>query len=74
MDERSKNIDKLEQLIKNSQVSQSKHELLGYYLRMEQYYMEESITKAVNLDTAEQGQHTSSMVDDTFFIIRKCIR
>ncbi|KAI4464745.1 conserved oligomeric golgi complex subunit 4 [Holotrichia oblita] len=74
LDERSKNVDKLEQLIKNSQVSQSKHELLGYYLRMEQYYMEESITKAVNLDTAEQGQHTSSMVDDTFFIIRKCIR
>ncbi|GJQ85732.1 hypothetical protein Trydic_g12138 [Trypoxylus dichotomus] len=74
LDERNKNLDQLEQIIKNSQVSQSKHELLGYYLRLEQYYMEESITKAVNLDAIEQGLYVSSMVDDTFFIIRKCIR
>lgn len=74
LDERDRVSEELEQIIKNSHISQSKHELLGYYLRLEQYYMEESIAKAVTLDTVEQGQHESSMVDDTFFIIRKCIR
>lgn len=64
----------LESLIKNSQLSQNKHELLGYYLRLEQYFMEESISKAVVMDVMDLEQHTSSMVDDTFFIVRKCIR
>lgn len=36
--------------------------------------MDESVAKAVNLDMLEPGQHTSSMVDDTFFIIKKCTR
>ncbi|CAH0557376.1 unnamed protein product [Brassicogethes aeneus] len=64
----------LEQLIKNSDLSQSKHEFLSHYLRLEQYFMEESVAKAVNMDTLEAPQQTSSMVDDTFFIVRKCIR
>ncbi|KAJ8918457.1 hypothetical protein NQ315_008154 [Exocentrus adspersus] len=73
-EEKDKNIKGLEQLIKNSELSQSKHELLSHYLRLEQYFMEESVAKAVAMDTLEQSQQTSSMVDDTFFIIRKCIR
>ncbi|XP_031331504.1 conserved oligomeric Golgi complex subunit 4-like [Photinus pyralis] len=36
--------------------------------------MEESVSKAVGIDSTETAQQTSSMVDDTFFIIRKCIR
>ncbi|ENN80356.1 hypothetical protein HUJ04_002315 [Dendroctonus ponderosae] len=64
----------LEQLILNSELSQSKHELLSHYLRLEQYFMEESVAKAVNIDTVELSFQTSSMVDDTFFIVRKCIR
>lgn len=64
----------LEQLILNSELSQSKHELLSHYLRLEQYFMEESVAKAVNIDTVELLVQTSSMVDDTFFIVRKCIR
>lgn len=64
----------LEDLLKNSQLSQTKHELLGYYLRFEQYFMEETVAKAISMDAVEQGQQTSSMVDDTFFIVRKCIR
>lgn len=64
----------LEQLILNSELSQCKHDLLSNYLRLEQYFMEESVAKAVNMDTVESSMQTSSMVDDTFFIIRKCIR
>lgn len=67
-------MDKLENLIINSELCQSKHNLLSQYLRLEQYFMEESVAKAVSLDVVESGQHTSSMVDDTFFIIKKCIR
>lgn len=72
--EREGKLNALQDLMKSSQLSQTKHEILGYYLRFEQYFMEESVAKAVSMDTIEQGQHTSSMVDDTFFIVRKCIR
>lgn len=36
--------------------------------------MEESILKAIALDTFEPGQKCSNVVDDVFFIIRKSIR
>ncbi|XP_018565515.1 conserved oligomeric Golgi complex subunit 4 [Anoplophora glabripennis] len=72
--EKEKTLKLLEQLIKNSDLSQTKHELLSHYLRLEQYFMEESVAKAVAMDTLDQSQQTSSMVDDTFFIIRKCTR
>ena len=36
--------------------------------------MTECISKAVRLDTLEEGSLTSSMVDDVFFIVKKCIR
>lgn len=72
--EKKRNLDSLDDLVKNSQLSQTKHEMLGYYLRFEQYFMEETVAKAINMDAVEQGQQTSSMVDDTFFIVRKCIR
>ncbi|KAJ8930476.1 hypothetical protein NQ314_016703 [Rhamnusium bicolor] len=72
--EKEKIMKSLEQIIKNSELSQYKHELLSHYLRLEQYFMEESVAKAVTMDTLDQHQQTSSMVDDTFFIVRKCIR
>lgn len=61
-------------MLKNSELSQLKHELLSHYLRLDQYFMEESINKAVAMDYVDTSQQTSSMVDDTFFIVRKCIR
>lgn len=64
----------VESFLKSSELIQTKHDLLGNYLRMEQYFMEESVSKAVSLDTLEEGQQTSSMIDDVFFIIRKCVR
>lgn len=74
VNEKEKTLKLLEQVIKNSDLSQTKHELLSHYLRLEQYFMEESVAKAVAMDTLDQSQQTSSMVDDTFFIIRKCVR
>ncbi|KAF2904327.1 hypothetical protein ILUMI_01855 [Ignelater luminosus] len=73
-EERIKSIAALDKLINSSDLSRSKHELLSHYLQLEQYFMEESVSKAVSMDTPDNSQHTSSMVDDTFFIIRKCIR
>ncbi|XP_056646847.1 conserved oligomeric Golgi complex subunit 4 [Diorhabda sublineata] len=73
-DDKNEVLQSLEKLIKNSDLDQCKHDLLSHYLRLEQYYMEESVAKAVSMDIIEAGQQTSSMVDDTFFIIRKCIR
>ncbi|KAK4879456.1 hypothetical protein RN001_007602 [Aquatica leii] len=74
IDERNNSIKQLDQLINASDLSRSKHDLLSLYLKLEQYFMEESVSKAVGMDSTETSQQTSSMVDDTFFIIRKCIR
>uniref|UniRef100_A0A8C1MJU1 Conserved oligomeric Golgi complex subunit 4 n=1 Tax=Cyprinus carpio TaxID=7962 RepID=A0A8C1MJU1_CYPCA len=63
----------LEQLLKNCQLSRTMQELIGYYIPMEEYYMRESVNKAVSMDTAEVGQLSSSMVDDVFYIVKKCI-
>lgn len=48
-------------------------ELIGLYITMEEYFMRETVNKAVAMDTCEKGQLTSSMVDDVFYIVKKCI-
>lgn len=62
-------------ILNNSKLCCSVQELMGKYLEFERYYMEESIKKAVMMDTIEGDDDalTSSMVDDVFFIIRKCV-
>jgi len=49
-------------------------ELIGYYITMEEYYMNENVLKAVAIDEMAPGQLTSSMVDDVFYILQKCAR
>uniref|UniRef100_A0A5S6QN16 Conserved oligomeric Golgi complex subunit 4 n=1 Tax=Trichuris muris TaxID=70415 RepID=A0A5S6QN16_TRIMR len=49
-------------------------ELLGLYILMEEYYMRESILKALRLEYRDDDALCSSIVDDVFFIVRKCIR
>ncbi|XP_030621649.1 conserved oligomeric Golgi complex subunit 4 isoform X2 [Chanos chanos] len=63
----------LERLLKDCQLSRTMQELIGYYIPMEEYYMRETVNKAVAMDAAETGQLTSSMVDDVFYIVKKCI-
>ncbi|XP_008303929.1 conserved oligomeric Golgi complex subunit 4 [Stegastes partitus] len=63
----------VEKLLKHCLLSRTMQELIGYYIPMEEYYMRESVNKAVTMDTSEKGQLTSSMVDDCFYIVKKCI-
>lgn len=62
-------------ILDNSKLCCSIQELMGKYLEFERYYMEMSIAKAMIMDTIEgEGDTlTSSMVDDVFFIVRKCV-
>lgn len=63
----------MDQLLKDCQLSRTMQELIGYYIPMEEYYMRETVNKAVAMDAAEVGQLSSSMVDDVFYIVKKCI-
>ncbi|XP_070985575.1 conserved oligomeric Golgi complex subunit 4-like isoform X2 [Oncorhynchus clarkii lewisi] len=63
----------VEKLLKHCMLGQLMQELIGYYIPMEEYYMRETVSKAVAMDTNEKGQLTSSMVDDCFYIVKKCI-
>ena len=64
----------LEAMLKGSEFCHRMQELLGNYLLLERYFMEESVQKAVAMDTLDESSHNSSMVDDIYFIVRKCIR
>lgn len=44
-------------------------EILSYYISLEEYYIEESVAKAIEIDEAVTGSLTSSMVDDTFYVL-----
>ncbi|EDW13343.2 conserved oligomeric Golgi complex subunit 4 [Drosophila mojavensis] len=63
-----------ERVVKHCDLSRHMQEILSTYLLFERYFMEESVMKAIGLDTYEVGQQCSSMVDDVFFILRKSIR
>lgn len=73
-EEKKTAMESLETMIKKSQLSTQMQELLSTYLLFERYFMEESVIKGIALDAYEVGQLCSSMVDDVFFIVRKCIR
>ncbi|XP_058057832.1 conserved oligomeric Golgi complex subunit 4 [Anopheles bellator] len=64
----------LNMLLQKSRLNTQMQELLSTYLQFERYFMEESVLKAIALDSLEDGQQCSSMLDDVFFIVRKCIR
>ncbi|XP_067617245.1 conserved oligomeric Golgi complex subunit 4 [Eurosta solidaginis] len=72
--EKERQIQRLQSLLNNSDLSRQMQELLSTYILFERHFIEESIHKAIALDTFEGGQQCSSMVDDVFYILRKCIR
>ncbi|CAD6994603.1 unnamed protein product [Ceratitis capitata] len=72
--EKERQTQRLNSLLNNSGLSRQMQELLSNYLLLERHFMEESVNKAITLDTFEVGQQCSSMVDDVFYILRKCIR
>jgi hypothetical protein len=49
------------------------HDLLGFYIRLEEYYMLKSVSLAIGINE-EGGSTTSSLVDDVFYILQQCSR
>ncbi|XP_046411279.1 conserved oligomeric Golgi complex subunit 4 [Neodiprion fabricii] len=74
IDQRKDQLQEFELYIGKSELAHAMQELLGAYLALERYFLEESVNKAVGMDTLDQDQQTSSMLDDVFFIVRKCVR
>ncbi|EYC19489.1 hypothetical protein Y032_0024g891 [Ancylostoma ceylanicum] len=53
---------KLDQLLNRSLVGSKMQELLGNYILLEQYYMEESVRKAIDMDVREEGLLRSAVL------------
>ncbi|KAH9636202.1 hypothetical protein HF086_007154 [Spodoptera exigua] len=66
--------DAVEKIIAECDLMRTAQEILGHYLALERYFLEESVNKALKLATPQVGATTSSLVDDVFFIARKVIR
>ncbi|KAK9800904.1 hypothetical protein WJX73_009018 [Symbiochloris irregularis] len=47
-------------------------ELVSCYTHLEQYYLEHNVSKAARIDEWTAEVLTTSVVDDTFFILQKC--
>ncbi|KAL2609822.1 hypothetical protein R1flu_028395 [Riccia fluitans] len=52
----------------------SVQELTGYYIVLEEYFMEENVKKAVKIDEFVPDSQTTSMVDDCFYVLQTCSR
>eukprot|EP00798_Chlamydomonas_sp_ICE-L_P008858 gene8858-3742_t len=61
-----------ESAFRSGQFNVGVRELLGHYMALEEYYIDETSGMAVRIDEVIPGSLTSSMVDDVFFILRKC--
>ena len=72
--QRTELLNEFEMTINNSELAHGMQELLGAYLALERYFLEESVNKALGIDALDPDQQTSSMVDDVFFIVQKCVR
>ncbi|KAI8101797.1 hypothetical protein M9434_006863 [Picochlorum sp. BPE23] len=59
----------LETSVRGGDFGSSLREILSYYISLEEYYVEESVSKAIEIDEAVHGSLTSSMVDDSFYIL-----
>lgn len=62
-----KQLKEIERFLDRSGLSRLLHEFISQYIAIEDYFMRESIYKALMIDSA-------NMVDDVFFILRKCLK
>jgi hypothetical protein len=69
-----KKIADIQNFINSSDLQGHIIELIGYYSMLENYFMTENINKAIQMDSINRNALTSSVVDDVFFIIKKCIK
>jgi conserved oligomeric Golgi complex subunit 4 len=66
-DECLQQLKEIERFLNHSGLSRLLHEFISQYITIEDYFMRESINKALAIDS-------SNMVDDVFFILRKCLK
>lgn len=59
---------------RSSGFSVAVRELLNYYVALEEFVMEEDVSKALSIREHLPGSLTTSMVDDVFFVISRCSR
>jgi hypothetical protein len=64
----------LEEVLQTCRTSQLEQEIVNKYILIEDYFMRESLSKAVAMDTCNPDGCTSSMADDIFFVLQKCTR
>lgn len=68
-------LKEVETIIDKCLLSRKMQEILGHYVLLERYFLEENVSKAITTDALQDGEsHTSTMVDDIFFVVRKSIR
>ncbi|GBP53187.1 Conserved oligomeric Golgi complex subunit 4 [Eumeta japonica] len=71
---KTKAVVTVHKIIAESDLMRTAQDLLGHYLTLERYFLEESVSKALKMATPQPGVTCSSLVDDVYFIARKCIR
>ncbi|XP_028173345.1 conserved oligomeric Golgi complex subunit 4 [Ostrinia furnacalis] len=71
---RKASIEAMDKIIAECDLTRTAQDLLGHYLALERYFLEENVNKALKMATPQTGVTTSSLVDDIFFIARKAIR
>lgn len=59
----------LETSVRGGPFGSSMREVLSYYISLEEVYVEESVAKAIEIDQTIAGSLTSSMVDDSFYVL-----
>ena len=67
-------MSEVEVMLRQSGLSHCAQESLVEYILLKQYFMFENVAKAVELDTMERDQLTTSMLDDVFFIVKKFVK
>ena len=73
---RSEQKSAVEKMLLNSGVCHALQNLLSDYILLEDYFMTENIKKAMSAassDTPEPDQLSSPMLDDVFFLLKKCV-
>lgn len=63
-----------EQGFSSSGLKTNMQELISLYILLETYFMNVSVLKAIAMDVSDAQQTYTPIVDDVFFIIRKCIK
>ncbi|XP_022696041.1 conserved oligomeric Golgi complex subunit 4-like isoform X1 [Varroa jacobsoni] len=67
-------ITELNQKVAACELNKDMQELMSYYICLEEFFMVESVKKAVELESFEESSPTSSLLDDVFFLLKKCLR